>query len=192
MTTVYGFEKGVARDILQNTYGPDGQQTSPRRGPLSRAAGVWMMEATSAITAATTTTPGSGTAKIKWRNPTTNAFEDWTRNGAIVERTVYTMTTPLPSGWLFKAEQDNLGTIWLDKILNATRYRGLINDASGFATNDPTTAMDGLIPLNGVGVETTLATVYNIHDWGGDDNANARAEWNADDEQWELYMVDCQ
>lgn len=97
----------------------------------------------------------------------------------------------LPENTIVEIERHNR-LWWITEHYMTTRYRGLINDASGFATSDPTTAMDGLIALNGMGDETSLATVYNIHGWAGDDNANARAEWNAEDGQWELYMVDCQ
>lgn len=158
---------------------------------MSRTSGVWMMEATSAITAPTTTTPGKGTAKIQYRNPVSGAFEDWKPNGVIVEQTVYTMTVPVVSGWRFKAEMDNFGAIYVDKILNATRYSGLINDSGGFASGDSTTAMDGLEAINGLPVETSLGTVYNVHQWAGDDNAESRCEWNATNERWELYQVDC-
>jgi hypothetical protein len=73
----------------------------------------------------------------------------------------------------------------------ATEYTGLINDTGGFTSGDATTAMDGLEAVDGVPVETTLATVYNVHGWGGDDNAEARAGWNCEQKRWELLMVDC-
>jgi hypothetical protein len=72
----------------------------------------------------------------------------------------------------------------------ATRYRGLINDAGGF-TSAQTTAMDGLEAVDGVPVETALATVQNPFGWDGDDNVEALAEWNASQEQWELRMIAC-
>jgi len=74
----------------------------------------------------------------------------------------------------------------------AREYTGLINDASGFATTDATTAMDGLEAVDGVPVLTALATVQNIHGWAGDDNAEARARYNHELKRWELVMVDCQ
>jgi hypothetical protein len=73
----------------------------------------------------------------------------------------------------------------------ATEYRGLINDAGGFATTDATTAMDGLEAVDGVPVETTLATVYNVFSWSGADDAEAIAVYNATTEEWELRMVAC-
>ena len=74
----------------------------------------------------------------------------------------------------------------------AREYTGLINDSGGFASSDSTTAMDGLEAVDGVPVETSLGTVYNVHDWDGDDNAEARARYNAEQQRWELVMVDCQ
>jgi len=68
----------------------------------------------------------------------------------------------------------------------------LINDASGFAATDATTAMDVLTAVDGVPVETALATVHNYQSWPGNDNAPARARWNSGLARWDLVMVDCQ
>jgi hypothetical protein len=73
----------------------------------------------------------------------------------------------------------------------ATEYRGLINDAGGFTTADATTSMDNLEAVDGVPVETSLDTVYNVFSWPGDDNAEAVARYNAKTEEWELRMVAC-
>lgn len=186
----FGFNQADTNSILELIDKTGDQQVEPRRSPLVRSSGVWMMEATTAITAATTTIPGTGTAKLKWRNLDTGTFGDWKPNGVIVTQTVYTMTVPVASGWLFQGIQDNFGTIYVDRILNATRYRGLINDAGGF-TSAQTTAMDGLEAVDGVPVETALATVQNPFGWDGDDNVEALAEWNASQEQWELRMIVC-
>lgn len=188
----FGFNQADTNSILELIDKTGDQQIASRRSPLVRSSGVWMMEATTAITAATTTIPGTGTAKLKWRNLDTGTFEDWEPNGVIVTQTVYTMTVPVASGWLFQGIQDNFGTIYVDRILNATEYTGLINDASGFAAIDATTAMDGLEAVNGLAAETALATVHNVHGWPGDDNAEARARWSGEQQRWELVMVDCQ
>mgnify|MGYP006928169339 CR=1 FL=1 len=188
----FGFNQADTNSILELIDKTGDQQIASRRSPLVRSSGVWMMEATTAITAATTTIPGTGTAKLKWRNLDTGTFEDWEPNGVIVTQTVYTMTVPVASGWLFQGIQDNFGTIYVDRILNATEYTGLINDASGFAATDATTAMDVLTAVNGVPVETALATVHNYQSWPGNDNAPARARWNSGLARWELVMVDCQ
>jgi len=74
----------------------------------------------------------------------------------------------------------------------AREYTGLINDASGFAATDATTAMDVLTAVDGVPVETALATVHNYQSWPGNDNAPARARWNSGLARWDLVMVDCQ
>jgi hypothetical protein len=67
----------------------------------------------------------------------------------------------------------------------------LINDAGGFTTGDATTAMDNLEAVNGVPVETALATIYNVFSWSGADNAEAICVYNATTEEWELRMVAC-
>lgn len=71
----------------------------------------------------------------------------------------------------------------------ATVYTGLFNGA--FTTSDATCAMDGLEAVDGVPVETTLATVYNVHGWNGNDGGEARAQWSAEQKRWELEMGDC-
>lgn len=97
----------------------------------------------------------------------------------------------LPEDTIVEIERHNR-LWWITKHYMTTRYRGLINDSGGFTSADSTTAMDNLVALNGMGDETSLGTVHNIHGWDGDDNAIARAEWNAEDGQWELYQLTCQ
>jgi len=96
----------------------------------------------------------------------------------------------LPEDTIVEIERHNR-LWWIVEHHMTTRYRGLIDDVGGFLASDSTTTMDNLIALNGMGDETSL-TVHNIHGWAGDDNANVRAEWNAEDGQWEMYQLDCQ
>jgi len=111
--TVYGFEHADAKALLRTLGQPGDNQSLSRRVPMSRASGVWIMEATTAITDASGTTPGSGTAKLKWLNPSTGLIEDWKPNTVIVTQTIYTLTAGMPAGQIAECTQDNFGTIWM-------------------------------------------------------------------------------
>jgi hypothetical protein len=74
----------------------------------------------------------------------------------------------------------------------ATRCRGLLKGA--LASSTATATVDNVVGLDGVsptGSASATVAVQNTHRWEGDDDATCRFEWNNENQQWELYQVDC-
>ena len=70
----------------------------------------------------------------------------------------------------------------------ATRYRG--QQVGALLISDANNVVDNLVALDGVPVETSV-TVDNVLNWSADDNAPTYIEYNASDEVWEMYNVEC-
>ena len=154
----------------------------------SGGSSTFFMEATSTITRPSSPTePGSGTAKMKYRNPSTGFIEDYKPNGSVISATVYSMSVSIPNGELFEARSDV--DYWVSKRLAATVYKGLTNGS--FTSGSSSFAMDNLEAVNGFKKESSLATVYNTYRWSGDTNVLAEAEWNDQRQRWEGTMVAC-
>ena len=195
MARVYGYTEQDAKRILQYVrQQSDAPYAHQVQKPFIRRASVMLLEVTTAVTAASGSTPGTGTAKFLWRNPETDTIEDMLQGDTAAEETVYNAGpyTCAVGEWVHCVD-DPFGSVWLDKRLAATRYRGLINDGGGFAITDSTTAMDNLVAIDGLAYETELATVHNVMSWSGSDNAVAIAEYTvgASGGRWELRMVAC-
>lgn len=165
-----------------------------QRGRVTRehadnfALATMVVKTTGTITARSGTTAGSGTA-------TPQELPDGTLADTASAITVYNLAeTSIPQDSYVLAIQE----LWSGRYVvipppsatnpATTRYRGQLQGAMTSANSTHT--VDNLIPLDGVGGDTSL-TVANIHGWEGDDNAACRIEWNADDEQWEFYQVTC-
>ena len=64
-------------------------------------------------------------------------------------------------------------------------------------TTDSTFTIDGVTVMNPTGGLITdqdpagNITVYNVHDWEGDNNGRVDAAWNETTEHWEAIQVDC-
>ena len=191
--TVYGFEnKKTAEDLARLVGQPGNDQTLGLAQPLTRAAGVWMMEVTTKITTpADTTTPGEGKAKIKWRNPSTGSIEDWEPNGQSVTHDVYSFRHAYPVGEIVKVVQYNSGGLWAELQLSATEYRGLVNESGGFDSGDTEIDVDNLLAINGIPVHSSLSGVKNIDSWAGDDNDVVWVYYNGSQDQWEIDNIGC-
>jgi len=76
--------------------------------------------------------------------------------------------------------------------VNCTRCTGKLYGALVYsaetATVDNVQAICGLTPVDSTADQLT---VYNIHDWNADDNADCRFEWNESTGHWELYQITC-
>ena len=70
----------------------------------------------------------------------------------------------------------------------ATRYRG--EQVGPLLGADIDNVVDTLIALDGVPVETSV-TALNIMSWAADDNAPTNIEYNATEDAWEMYQVEC-
>jgi len=68
------------------------------------------------------------------------------------------------------------------------KLKGALASADSTATVDNVNPIHGADPTADSGTELT---VYNTHDWDGDNNADCRIEYNKTTEHWELYQVDC-
>jgi hypothetical protein len=70
----------------------------------------------------------------------------------------------------------------------ATRYRG--QQVGALLVSDASNVVDNLIALDGVPVETSV-TADNVLNWSSDDNAPTYIEYNAADDVWHMYQVEC-
>lgn len=77
----------------------------------------------------------------------------------------------------------------------AWMIRGTLVGAMAF--DDATWTIDGVSitsggdPRSTVGSSSEAITVYNIHEWDGDDDAIADAVWSDEHSRWELIQVTC-
>lgn len=75
------------------------------------------------------------------------------------------------------------------------RLTGQLVGAMG--TGDTTWTVDNIVigkgadPRSNPASSTEALTVYNVHEWAGDDNALARIEWMEGSQRWEIYQVNC-
>jgi len=150
-----------------------------------------LLEATSAIARpSNATTPGSGTAKLKWRDLQTGLIADRNPNGGPdLSLTVYSMSVSIPNGELFEATYHRGGGLWVSKRLSATVYRG--EATADFDSGDSTYTIDTLKAYNGYKAETSTITVDNTDDWEGSNNDIIWVMWNDENGQWEHFNIGC-
>lgn len=77
---------------------------------------------------------------------------------------------------------------------NATRCNALLSAA--YTSGDPTATVNNVVPLDGASPvesssdELTVTVIFS--GWGdADEDSNCKIEWNATDERWEMYQMDC-
>jgi len=189
----FGFNQADTNSILQLIDKTGDQQFAARRLPLVRSAGVWMMEATTAITDASGSTPGSGTAKLKWLNPETSLLEDWKPNAVIVTQTIYTMAAGMPIGQIRECTQDNFGTIWKGGEDIGTTVRFSLDnalttaEASNAATVADTTSSWDTESITVYNMLTSTASTYLFEGDSGDFGLCVLRE----DGNWWIVNMEC-
>lgn len=137
----------------------------------------------SGVSARSGTTPGSGTVQF-YRRSAAGALE------ATEEDTVtaYNLSTVEVASNTYVGVGFAAGGWWVVPIRQeATRVRGQLTAA---CTGGAFT-MDNLIGLNGYISGTSLSGCQNPYSMEGDDNGAVSVEWNAEDEQWEAYQMEC-
>ncbi len=190
--TVYGYTKEDANFILRQARQQDGDPYAVQsRDVLSKASGVWLMQASGAITAASGATPGTGTAILQWRNPTSGNIENIVGNsGGDVSETVYSVSTSVANGDRFLATRDNFGSIWVVTVL-PTMVRFTLDSA--LATSDASKAAtvdDSQSSLDGDSItvynpETATASTYIFAGDSGDAGLAMKRE---DGDFWIVQM----
>lgn len=69
--------------------------------------------------------------------------------------------------------------------------KGALLTSAETATVDNVQVICGTSPLDDPDSASEEMTIYNTHDWEGDDEGLARFEWNKTTEHWEFYQVTC-
>jgi len=105
----------------------------------------------------------------------------------------------IPAGTRIKVERvSGSDEFWVPIVYQTfDRCTAKIDDAGGMETTDSTIAVDnvavirGVSPLDDPTDTSEELTVYNVHAWEADDDADCRIEWNQTTEHWEIYNVTC-
>lgn len=87
------------------------------------------------------------------------------------------------------------GRVFVERHSCAWMIRGTLVGA--MTSGDATWTIDNISVVSGgdpratVGSSSEAKTVYNLHEWDGDDDAIAVAVWNDTESRWELIQVTC-
>jgi hypothetical protein len=125
------FSRGIASTLVQMAKSFSGGSSSIDAFPkTSNQTGLWLMQARTTITAAAYNcdqagdfsgpTPGSGKARLCYREKLLGKVMPYKPNGKYVEGTVYNLLKEsIPENRYFLASRDLAGTIWVEQIFRS-------------------------------------------------------------------------
>lgn len=196
MRTIYGFDeqtattlKAIANSRAINPHGKAGTRSANLRAFGGGAVGAWQMEATTAITAASGDTAGSGTAKILYLN--SGDLDPYEPGSSPMTATVYNAhRIPLASGDRFMGIRTLDGVLWV-AAWSVVEYKPLVRFtlAAAMTTSEASKSatitaqygpgQDNTTSAGGITVHNMLTSTGGVYLFEGDSGDAGLAQWDS-------------